>query len=172
MSGRLLLGGGLRNREWALVGGRVRPGPAAGTPGSLGEMQNLQPHPGQSGLPPVSAGGPVSHSSMALSVSFTNFFIHVGCKEGKLYPPPSQCRMKLLLPCTFAAPLMGTRLRVGHSKGTPGAQSPNSCSTARRPPSLEKLPDLTWAGRPGEAGGGRGGVGSGSVELIPIQDGN
>lgn len=60
---------------------------AAGTPGSLGEMQNLQPHPGQSGLPPGSAGGPVSHSSMALSVNFTNFFIDVGCKEGKLYQP-------------------------------------------------------------------------------------
>lgn len=61
--------------------------------------------------------------------------------------PPS--RMKLLLLGMFAAPLVGTRLRAGHSKGPPGAQSPNALSATRGPPHLEELPNLTGAGGPG-----------------------
>ncbi|XP_041613515.1 uncharacterized protein LOC121492217 [Vulpes lagopus] len=58
----------------------------------------------------------------------------VACEEGKTAP---RCRMKLLLPCTLAAPLV-----VAHSV-LDTAGDPEPLSTTRMPPPPEKLLNLT-----------------------------
>lgn len=70
-----------------------------------------------------------------------------------------QCRMRLLLPCMFAVPLVGPRLWARHSNGPSGAQSANPLSTTRRPSHLEKLLNLIQAGGLGAWGGVRNGSG-------------